>query len=178
MEKKKEETTINVALTEEEMQTLMIHAGAVGLTAGELLQSFVSDLTHSDRSNGGDEREMAYTWYDRALLGEVHYIPERRNLLQYILLRGGLYDGYVANEIDGIIYDYDEIAELQHELEEADVDDRKCINKEIEYDKKNIDGIMREYAKFTDREVSELNQEEEIERLRRWKQEYDAHKSV
>ena len=177
--KKEKTASIKLKLPIREMQIMMIHAGAVGISVEQLLQSFVLDLTHSDRSGGSDEREKATAWYERAHMGRFRYVPENQDLLQYLLARDGLHDYYTAIGIQEMIDAYDEAKELQKTLaEETDEEERKSIQTDIEYDEKEIHDTMSEYAKYTGRKESELSVAAEIERMRTWKKKYDEYKSV
>ena len=56
---------IPVKITDQECMDLSELAARAGMSTGELLTSFIHDLTGSDQSNGSDERECASGWYER-----------------------------------------------------------------------------------------------------------------
>lgn len=56
---------IPVRITDQECVDLSELAARAGMSTGELLTSFIHDLTGSDHSNGSDERECASGWYER-----------------------------------------------------------------------------------------------------------------
>lgn len=74
---------IKINLTDKEYNNLNLMAYKAGFkSAGELLSSFVGDLT-GWHSNGSDEREKANDWYERAFGMYEYYSNFRYHLFNY-----------------------------------------------------------------------------------------------
>lgn len=57
--------TIELELTDQEVEDLARKAAAAGLTVPEILTAFIADLTDSDSCGGSDEYYKANEWYSR-----------------------------------------------------------------------------------------------------------------
>ena len=124
---------VNVEMTDKEFDQINLLALKVGFkSAGQLLESFVGDLTEW-HSNGSDERHMANDWFDRAF----GIWKETRYFFRYHLYN---------NEIEAEDFEDDEdyFEEVYNEyLEEADNKDHEskeqciAIIKEIIKDNKS-----------------------------------------
>ena len=62
------EGQLTLRLDQESIQRLGELAGQKSMTAGELIESFINDLTHGPYSNGSDERMKAEDWIERSTL--------------------------------------------------------------------------------------------------------------
>lgn len=60
------EREVKINLSAADMRRLWKKAGSVGMTAGELLASFIGDLVCGTYSNGSDERMYAQQWFSVA----------------------------------------------------------------------------------------------------------------
>lgn len=59
------ERTVGIQMSDEDAEKLSALAAKHGMTAGELLSSFVGDLICGSQTNGSDEREFAELWLNR-----------------------------------------------------------------------------------------------------------------
>ena len=104
------EGQLTLRLDQESIQRLGELAGQKSMTAGELIESFINDLTHGPYSNGSDERMKAEDWIERSTL----YWSD--SLLKYLTENGISVDRFLAvwrelqTEIEG--------EEWREELEE------------------------------------------------------------
>lgn len=74
---------IALSLTDKQLSNLKLLAYKAGFaSAGELLESFVGDLTEW-HSNGSDERECADKWFNRAFGSSDYYSNFRYHLFNY-----------------------------------------------------------------------------------------------
>ena len=64
---KTEKYNFEISLTEWEAKQLCLLAESYGIDPSSLLNSFIADLTCSDRRNGADECMVANEWLDRAM---------------------------------------------------------------------------------------------------------------
>lgn len=170
MEKK---IKIEVEMTREEIANLMEASGAAGCSAAEVLEKFTADLTHSDRSNGSDEREAAYAYFDRAIYGEMNYVPSHRSWLRHILIRDGFYgsgEWCVRDIIAKVDVLNGEKADLE---EETDKEERKELAECIAEDEKELQAEIDEYLRLSGKKASEFNFDEEFKEICEWMREYD-----
>lgn len=77
------ERTFELRLSDEDVKRLWEKAGRVGMTAGELLTSFVGDLVDGTYSHGSDERMYAEQWFDRCGFSYMADKTFMRYLLEY-----------------------------------------------------------------------------------------------
>ncbi|WP_018211156.1 hypothetical protein [Desulfitobacterium hafniense] len=78
---KKVREDLTLSLTDKAYRNLKLLAYKAGFeSAGELLSSFVGDLTDWGGSNGTDERDCADRWYERAF-GSCEYESNFRHFL-------------------------------------------------------------------------------------------------
>jgi len=74
---------LKISLTDKEYSVLKLRAYKAGFrNAGELLASFVGDLT-GWHTNGSDERDKADDWYERAFGMSEYYSNFRYHLSNY-----------------------------------------------------------------------------------------------
>lgn len=125
-------------LTDEECEDLSIKAGSVGLTVGELLQNFISDLTGGERANGSDERSYANSWFQRSIV----VLETGYSFLQYLLeaFGGGTPENYleILDDMEASKRSIDEIKEkIAHPEDEwrniVHSDGSPCFNSMEEY---------------------------------------------
>lgn len=62
----KNKYTVELQLTAGDFRKLSDMAGRWNMTTGELLETFIKDLTNSKERSGSDEAMNAAAWYDRA----------------------------------------------------------------------------------------------------------------
>lgn len=184
------ERTFKLHLSDEDVKRLWEKAGSVGMTAGELLTSFVGDLVDGTYSHGSDERMYAEQWFDRCGFA---YEAEK-TFLRYLLEYG---------EIDDLLQCVDYLAQSSDEKKsiEADLQDEnfpwddlfitskehpqgvKCydikeewqteqredlenLEKSILVEQKKINEIWNDFIAWTDKE--NCDQEAEIKTVQEW----------
>jgi len=148
---------IEILLSDADMQRLWIKAGEVGMTAGELLTSFIGDLVGGTYSNGSDERMYANRWLERC----GFFYTAEKTFLRYLLEYG---------ELDEMIFNYEEIVqcketlaelEARTEKDEDDLEEIEYMREDIIYRQKSIDQIFNGFIKWRNGEhkgfVEEMN---------------------
>lgn len=80
--------SFTLELSDADVLRLCKKAGGVGMTAEELLKSFVGDLIDGTYSNGSDERMYAGEWFDRCGFDSV----AEETLLRYLIETDGTDD--------------------------------------------------------------------------------------
>ena len=106
------ERTFELRLSDEDVKRLWEKAGRVGMTAGELLTSFVGDLVDGTYSHGSDERMYAEQWFDRC---GFSYMADK-TFVRYLLECG---------ELDSLLQSVDTLAGYAEEKKslEAELQD-------------------------------------------------------
>jgi len=154
---------IELPLSDADVQRLWEKAGKVGMTAGELLTSFIGDLVCGTYTNGSDERMYAEEWFERCGFS----FTAKNTFLRYLLEHDKL-GGFIFND-NAFTDGKEELAEMEA-LQEKDVDDLKeieCINNEIAYFQENIDRDFADYVTWCKGEQPGCA-EEEIKKVREW----------
>lgn len=157
------ERSIGINLSDADLQRLWEKAGSVGMTAGELLASFVGDLVNGTYTNGSDERMYAQQWFERCGFG---MFPEK-TFLRYLIEWDELES--VLSDEQSIIQGKADLAELEARPDK-DSDDQE----EIEYLKEDISGwqesIDKIFSDFVEWCRGDLHgsYEEEMEKVHKW----------
>lgn len=89
----KNEYTFKIQLTAGDFRTLSNMAGRWNMTTGELLETFIKDLTDSKERSGSDEAINAAAWYDRA---RCNYEADHNSFLTWL----------INNPAEMVIYSY------------------------------------------------------------------------
>lgn len=137
---------LTLHLDQESIQRLGELTGQKSITAGELIEHFIHDLTHGPYSNGSDEQMKAEDWMQRC---DFYQCPTN-SLLKYL----------VENEIpaDRFLAVW---RELQTEIEDKEW--RKDLEEEYQYYISN----------FLEDSGRSLNMDEEIELVYKWQKSQD-----
>lgn len=157
------EREIKINLSDADLKRLWEKSGSVGMTAGELLASFVGDLVCGTYTNGSDERMYAEQWFERCGFA---MFPEK-TFLRYLIEWGELES--VLSDEKNIIQGKDDLAEL-----EAKPDKDGYDQEELEYLKEDISGwqesIDKVFSDFVEwcRGDSHGSYEEEMKKVRTW----------
>lgn len=157
------ERSIGINLSDADLQRLWEKAGSVGMTAGELLASFVGDLVDGTYTNGSDERMYAQQWFDRCGFG---MFPEK-TFLRYLIEWG---------ELESVLSDEEDIIERKADLAELEARTDKDSDEleEIEYQKEEISGLQESidqvFSDFVEwcRGDHHGSFEEEMQRVHKW----------
>lgn len=154
------ERNIKCKLSDADVDRITKMAGEVGLSVGELLEYFISDLVGGTYSNGSDERDLVENWFERCWFG---MFPEN-TLLRYFL--DEIYqDPYefldLLNDIRGSIHilkGYKEHPETDEKIELREVlkDDILCLKESNEEYHEIIDPFLE---KAKDKPTFDLEKE-------------------
>lgn len=74
------ERIVKLELSDADCERISRKAGISGLTVSELLENFIGDLVNGTYSNGSDERDKAYEWYNRCWFANMN-----NNLLHHLI---------------------------------------------------------------------------------------------
>lgn len=184
------ERTFKLRLSDEDIKRLWKKARKVGMTASELLTSFIGDLVDGTYSNGSDERMYAEQWFDRCCLS---YVAEK-TFLRY-LLENFMLD-YFLELFDSVKNIKEDKVALEKELQVENYpwedillsskehpQGVRCYNSkedwqnkikeeleqvevELSYQQENINEIWNEFLEWSDNE--NYNQETEIKVIQDW----------
>lgn len=146
--------TIAVNLTDEECDALARKCGAIRLTVGELIESFINDLVDGSRSNGSDEREYADQWFERCFL-------EEQTLLNHLLCYGYEPEDYLEL-LDNIETAQEEKTYLREHPEEAG-EEAQYIDDDIVCWEDELKDLRADW-----KPDYEPKMDEEIEIIRKW----------
>lgn len=126
--------TITLRLSDADCERLVKKAGAVGLTASELLQYFIGDLVDGTCSNGSDERMLAQQWFDR--VGFEHQAD--KTFLRWLLQYGDIKEFLIRHSM---------IQECQEDLASPEpMDSREDNLWEMHYQQGQLDEAYAEYC--------------------------------
>lgn len=148
--KNKYTLTINL-LNEEVARKISILAGTHSLTIGQLVENFIQDLIGGKYSNGSDEHDLAYQWFNRCWFG---MFPED-SLLRHIINCGEHVDDFLTSLDEQEYYD-------SHPDEY--LEDTKELHGAIMWHEEHIERITKAYLQ--DHPDAELKQE--IKLCREW----------
>jgi hypothetical protein len=157
------EKELKINLSDADMLRLWKKAGSVGMTAGELLASFIGDLVDGTYSNGSDERMYAQQWFERCGFG---MFPEK-TFLRYLI---------EWNELESVLSDEKNILQMKADLAELETrpDKNSDQQEEIEYLKEEISGweesIDKVFSDFVEwcRGDQHSSYEKEMQKVRAW----------
>lgn len=157
------EREMKINLSTADMRRLWKKAGSVGMTAGELLASFVGDLVCGTYTNGSDERMYAEQWFERCGFG---MFPEK-TFLRYLI---------EWDELESVLSDEQNVIQGQADLAELEArpDKDSDDQEEIEYLKEDISGwqesIDKVFSDFVEWCKGEKHgsYEEEMSKVREW----------
>lgn len=157
------EREVKINLSAADMRRLWKKAGSVGMTAGELLASFIGDLVCGTYSNGSDERMYAQQWFERCGFG---MFPEN-TFLRYLI---------EWDELESVLSDEQSIVQAKADLAELearpdrDIDDQeeiKYLKEEISDLQESIDKVYSDFVEWCKGE-KHGSYEEEMSRVREW----------
>lgn len=141
--------TIRIRLPDDDIEALCRKAGGVDLTAGELLENFISDLVGGSMTNGSDERMLALQWFDRCWFS----IGREMTFLSYLI------DYDLVDEA----MDYWTDLEGYHEQDDLDEDDKE----DMAYYKEELDTLFKEYKEYYPKSY-ESSVEAAMEKVVKW----------
>lgn len=153
---------VELLLSDADIKRLWEKAGEVGMTAGELLTSFIGDLVGGTYSNGSDERMYANKWLERC---GFSYTAEK-TFLRFLLEYG---------ELETLIYNYNEIIECKEALveleartekDEEDLEEIENLKEEIPYRQGSIDQTYNDFVSWCNGEHKGFD--EEMKKALKW----------
>ena len=146
------ERTVGIQMSDEDAEKLSALAAKHGMTAGELLSSFVGDLICGSQTNGADERDFARLWLNRR-----YGYWEDDSLLAHLADS----DPDVNAAVDEFLTQYDDWKlSLEHPEEFAD-EIADCPDEKL-YCQMVVEDYLRGWSHADD------IPEEEIKRCRQW----------
>lgn len=153
---------IELLLSDADIQRLWEKAGKVGMTAGELLSSFVGDLVCGTYTNGSDERMYANDWFERC---GFSFMAEK-TFLRYLLEYGEL--EYIITGYTDIIECKEALSELEAQTDKDtdDLEEIESIKKDVSYWQKNIDQTFNAFVEWCKGECKGFD--EEIKKVLEW----------
>ena len=91
---------ITVKLSDADCESIARMCGEHGLTVGELVENFISDLIDGANSNGSDERMYAKQWFERCGGG----IFQENTLLNHLICSGYAPEDYLeaSDSLEGL----------------------------------------------------------------------------
>lgn len=149
---------ITVKLSDTDCQRLVRKCGEHGLTVGELLENFVSDLIGGPGTNGLDERDLANQWFDRCWFGAY---PDD-TLLRHLLCWGYAPEHYL---------------DVLDNIEEAEETKKRALEQPEIYDPEELsyldDDIADWQEELADMRVDwkpdkEPDMQEEVDIIKKW----------
>lgn len=133
---------IELKLSDQDVDRIIIIAGSVGLSVGELLENFIGDLVDGTYSNGSDERMYADMWFRRCGFG----MSDNESFLSYL---------NKCEKINNVIELLDEIETTRNILNR--------LQKELETGRMEARGRI-----FTWRDIVDSNQKPVYSCKREW----------
>lgn len=159
------ERVFKVNLSDNDLRNLLVKAGTVGLTVGDLLANFVRDLVYSDKSNGSDEERIANDYYDRCFRCNCY----NDALLSYIL------SSYGFDDVRDFINTVDEIKELRESISDCKINPDEYEN-DIDTMQDDLSDELHIYNCMTSEYYENhpnIDIEQEIALCRSWLKKYD-----
>lgn len=137
--------TFKLTLTEREIKQLFEKAGAAGMTAEQLMESFVADLTGSENAHGYDEREHIGKWFDEVLYSDDGDI----SFLSYLLIEGE-YNRFIESYENAAAYkdEYDRIKGYEDIFTEDDYSQLAFWEQRIREEKLLLNAMFEDYCEY------------------------------
>lgn len=149
---------ITITLTDEDCDKLVRKCGEHGLTVGELLENFVSDLIGGHGTNGSDERDLANQWFDRCWFG---MFPEN-TFLHFLLLNG---------------YDPEHYLDVLDWIKDAEDTKQRAVDHPEDYDPEEL-SYLDDYIADWQEELADMradwksdkepDMQEEVDIIKKW----------
>lgn len=152
------ERNITVNLSDVDCEKLVRKCGMHGLTVGEMIENFVSDLIGSIHSNGNDESMYANKWLGRCWFG----ISPETTFLNHLLCWGYDPEDYL-NAMDNIETAKEEKKYLEEHPGEADEEEVSYIDDDIADWEEGLKKMRKNW-----KPEKEPNMEKENEIIRKW----------
>lgn len=191
--------TLTLNLSDADVERIKETAASVGLSVGNLLENFIGDLVEGTYSNGSDERYAAQAWFDRCWFGmfpeksflrflitegDLEYFLEHVKYLKSSEAYIQRYQEWIDN--GAVDYRYrggertewsklrDSEGNLAYRSREEFTNDLKediaYEQEEVKSESETIQEYWKEYLDWTNVDRDSLNLENEIEKLREWKE--------
>ena len=159
----KRERIITVKLLDEDCERLLEKCGESGLTVGELIENFISDLVGGIYSNGSDESMYAQQWFERCLF---EMFPEE-TLLNHFFVKGYNPEYYLdcMNYIEIAIEEKKYFAEHPEGVDE----EAQYLDDDIADWQEDLESMRADW-----KPKNEPDMEKELERIRKWVEERES----
>ncbi|HEX2938874.1 MAG TPA: hypothetical protein VHO66_08145 [Ruminiclostridium sp.] len=129
--------TITIELSDADVDRLCGKAGGVGMTASELIESFIGDLVDGTYSNGSDERDYAEQWFDRC---GYDYYTANPTFLRWLIELG---------DVNEAISDWNDLLDFKS-ITEPNEDDKEWAESVVENLKIQFNGYKSDWVHCTD----------------------------
>lgn len=160
---------LEVNLSDEDVHKLIQKVSEAGITINELLSSFIGDLINGSQTNGSDERDIARSWFNRC---GFQYVAEK-SFLRFALSNDCLDE--ILELHNNIKYDKEELLEIVAKPGGYGSEDFIEIKENLKYMEDDINNYWEEYTNdYLRGEPGHQGEtlEGEIEKLVRWREEY------
>lgn len=149
------ERNINVKISDADLENLANKCGLNGMTIGELLENFISDLV--GQGNGSDERDRANSWFERCWFSWMN-----DNTLIHHLFEWG-------HDVDDFLTTYDE-------LKYFEANPQEYVEEIAELEEGEQHWFQKDYHEYVDEYLEknkDIDMDEEIALCRKWLKEVE-----
>ena len=152
---------LEINLSDADVKRISEKACEYGLTVSELIENFIGDLVCGTFTNGSDERMYAKEWVNRCNFT----ISKDRAFVRFLAV-----SGWLSDVLDLLHY----IDNCQNNLasDEADLEEAEEIQAEVEDYQDQIKEYWDAYV-LENKGNQQRNFEEEMEKVREWKANYE-----
>lgn len=158
--------SIELKLSDADVERISKKAGSVGLTVSELLENFIGDLVGGTYSNGSDERDRAASWFDRCGFGMFPEYTFLRYLLEW-------------SDLDGFIDEYETLQEWKGDLDTfEDPEDIEAFKSDIADQEQIVKEYYDDYLHYAPKDQTPETFEEGVKKVLEYKARLEAFKGV
>ena len=157
------ERTIEIKLSDADVERLYKKAGSASLSVSELLENFVGDLVDGTYTNGSDERDALTNWFERCYFGMfpeesfLKYLIDQDTIEEFLELYNDMRSSVdqipiMEEEIKtGIMKRYDGSTYTWQDLVICTADgDKPCYSRKVEWEKELLENIKQEKELVSD----------------------------
>lgn len=151
------ERTIEIKLSDADVERLYKKAGSASLSVSELLENFVGDLVDGTYTNGSDERDALNNWFERCYFGMfpeesfLKYLIDQYTIGEFLELYNDMRSSVdqipvMEEEIKtGIMKRYDGTTYTWQDLVICTADgDKPCYSRKEDWEKERLENIKQE----------------------------------
>lgn len=151
------ERTIEIKLSDADVERLFKKAGSASLSVSELLENFIGDLVDGTYTNGSDERDALNNWFERCYFGMfpeesfLKYLIDQDTIEEFLEVYNDMRSTVdripvMEEEIKtGIMKRYDKTTYTWKDLVICTADgDKLCYSSKEEWEKEQLENIKQE----------------------------------